>query len=947
MIALGTIRCNAAESATTTTVSRGRHSLPYTRRQLRHFNGGPLGALSSVRRRWPMIEYRGNAIADCWEMRGSVIVSDVDEDAANAKALLNGVAMVQWRKLREAVSVCVLIVGFPARGNAGDQAVRRFQRDVQPILEQHCFACHAAGTAKGRVSFDTFADDAAKLDPELWLRVLKNVRAGIMPPAGEDRLSAKEIATLENWIKSEAFRIDPGDPDPGHVTLRRLNRQEYRYTIQDLLGYEYDTDENFPADDTGHGFDNIGSLLNTSPLLVEKYLRSANEIVRAAVPSATKVVREQTIRATDFIDPKGDKDRVSCQKPGRYATTIQIMEQGTYGVRIKFQVFGGGFPTDAKTNVSLHCGGEEVHSQAYAWQQEERGHLAIVNFSRQWPRGEVELAFTVDPLVGNGPKPKPVPLTLHIISVRLDGPFDETQWVTPPNYARFFPRPAPPEGKAERREYARDVLRPFVGRAFRRPVDEPALDRLVDLAEATYSVPGATFEQGIQQAMIATISSRRFLFRLEQPIADKSKSRFPLIDEYSLASRLSYLLWCSMPDDELLALAKRGALRHNLAAQVTRMLGDPKCSRFVESFVGQWLRTREVDSVEIDPRLVLARDNNVEADELAYREELNQAFLDRRKKEEELFLKGEKIANDADPQTSILASMKHKPPQLPNVNLDKSLRSAMRGETEACFAYVLREDRSLLEMIDSDYTFLNERLAKHYGIPGVVGPKMRKVTLPADSSRGGILAHAGLLLITSQSTRTSAVKRGVFVLDNLLGTPPPPPPPDIPLLEDAKDAVPGGKATLREMLERHRQNKLCASCHRRMDPIGFALENFNALGMWRTKEGGQKIDITGELLTGEKLEGVNDLRKVLVEGRRTDYYRCLTEKMMIYALGRGLGYADTAAIDQIVERVEKEKGRSLSLLMGVIESAPFQKCRAADIQTSVPHRDANIKNIVR
>jgi len=250
-------------------------------------------------------------------------------------------------------------------------------------------------------------------------------------------------------------------------------------------------------------------------------------------------------------------------------------------------------------------------------------------------------------------------------------------------------------------------------------------------------------------------------------------------------------------------------------------------------------------------------------------------------------------------------------------------------------------------LIDSDYTFLNERLAKHYGIQGVVGPKMRKVTLPPDSPRGGILTHAGLLLITSQSTRTSAVKRGVFVLDNLLGTPAPPPPPDVPTLEDAKDPAPGGKATLREMLERHRRNRVCASCHRRMDPIGFALENFNALGMWRTKEGGQGIDVAGELLTGEKLEGVGDLRKVLVEGRRSDYYRCVTEKLVVYALGRGLGYTDTAAIDQIVERLEKDKGRSLSLLMGVIESDAFQKCRAADFRAALPHHDAKMNNPVR
>lgn len=826
------------------------------------------------------------------------------------------------------LSISMLLGG---QAYAGDESghvttfAGKFRADISPILSRHCVECHSGSEAEAGVILDRFPDDDELLRPQLWLKVLKNVRAGIMPPPPEKGLSADELKTVEAWIKEGPFRIDRRHPDPGHVTLRRLNRVEYRAVIRDLFDYDYNTTENFPPDDTGHGFDNIGNLLQTSPLLVEKYLRAANEIVLAAVPAATRAVNSRPLAPSDFFGAA--KDRVSCQKPGRYAASVHLSDPGAYAIRAKLQVYGNAFPTVEKTVVRVSWSGEQIHSQTYAWQSQEDGIADLVEARRDLPAGDVEIAFEVDPLVGDGPKPKNVPLTFRLVSVDLDGPFDEARWVQPPNYARYFPRPAPPEGQAERRDYAREILKAFALRAYRRPVDEPTLDRLVELAERGSNVPGATFEQGIQQALTAILASRRFLYRFEQPARESSDERFPLLDEYALASRLSFLLWCSGPDDELLNLAGRGALRSHLDSQVARMLADVRSQRFVENFVGQWLRTREIDSVEIDTRLVLARDLNLEPQERAFREELNRRLLQRRREDEERSRRGEKD-DPAKPQPSILELMTTKSPTLPTVQLDASLRAALRQETEACFAHVLRENRSLLELVDSDYTFLNEQLARHYGVEEVKGSEFRKVSLPADSVRGGLLAQAGLLMITSQPTRTSAVKRGVFVLENFLGTPAPPSPPNIPPLEDAKTETGETPRTLRETLELHRRNPVCSSCHRRMDPIGLALENFNALGMWRAEEGGVPLQIEGQLVTGEPLKSVDDLQKVLVGPRRRDYYRCLTEKLLIFALGRGLEYTDTAFVDAIVERVEQADGSSMALLMGVIESDAFQRCRS-------------------
>ena len=380
--------------------------------------------------------------------------------------------------------------------------------------------------------------------------------------------------------------------------------------------------------------------------------------------------------------------------------------------------------------------------------------------------------------------------------------------------------------------------------------------------------------------MVAVLASPRFLFRVENAVPGQSGRPHAPIDEYALASRLSYFLWSTMPDDELFALAEKGRLRAELPAQVKRMLADPRGKALTQNFVGQWLEVRDLEGMYFNERAILRREG--------------------------VRLRG------ADTERNVLT---------------RDVRRAMRSETEMAFEYVAREDRSILEWVDCDYTFLNARLAKHYGIPGVEGSEVRKVTLPKDSPRGGVLTHGSILAVTSNPARTSPVKRGQFILDNILGTPAPPPPPDIPALEASKKEFKDRKPTTRELMALHRSKPLCSACHSRMDPLGLALDNFNPLGLWRDQEEKQPIDASGKLITGESFHDVRDLKKILKERHRDDFYRCVTEKLLTYALGRGLEYDDVETVDRIVERLDRDGGRFSALLMGVIESSPFQQRR--------------------
>jgi hypothetical protein len=405
-------------------------------------------------------------------------------------------------------------------------------------------------------------------------------------------------------------------------------------------------------------------------------------------------------------------------------------------------------------------------------------------------------------------------------------------------------------------------------------VDDDTLRRLVGLARQVDQQPGNGFEDGVAEAITAILVSPRFLMRAEiQPEPDNPGKIVP-IDEYSLASRLSYFLWNSIPDEELLRLAGEGKLRENLRSQVDRLLGDEKSKRFVTNFVGQWLQARDVETLGFDERRIL----------------------------------GEKDLGKAR-----------------NI-FNGRLRQSMRLESENFFAHVLRENRPATELLTANYTFLNETLANWYQIDGVKGSEMRKVDLPKDSKRGGILNQATFQIVTSNPTRTSPVKRGLFVLENFLATPAPPPAPDVPPLEASAQGK-NKDLPLREILKIHASQKLCASCHARMDPIGLALENFNAIGMWRDKENGHPIDTAGQLMTGEKFNDARQLSAILASARKGDFHRAVTEKLMTYAIGRGVEYYDAPTIDHIVADAEKDGGSLRRILYGIVESAPFQKRR--------------------
>jgi hypothetical protein len=516
---------------------------------------------------------------------------------------------------------------------------------------------------------------------------------------------------------------------------------------------------------------------------------------------------------------------------------------------------------------------------------------------------------------------------MRVVHLKVQGPLEKEHWVRMKNFERFFSKD-PPTDVTQRREYAREVLKRFADKAYRRPVDEKTLGRLVKIAEETYSLPKKSFEDGIAAAMTPVLASPRFLFRIEESEVGPNSKDHPLVDEYSLAARLSYFLWSTMPDEELTRLAAKHELRKNLAKQVDRMLHDDRSDAFMASFVGQWLQVRDVEGIDINSRAVIARDGQGPDREM---EAKFKRFRELRDIEENK-LTPEQAAEVKELRTVLFrGGRRNQGPEL-----DGNLRRALRDEVEKVFAYIARGDRSVIELIESDYTFLNEKLATHYGIKDVSGTEMRLVKLPADSPRGGILTHGATLIVTSNPDRTSPVKRGLFILDNILGIPPPPPPPDIPALEEAEKEITGKRPTTREALELHRSKPLCHSCHNRMDPLGFALENFNAMGMWREMERGQKVDAAGSLVTGEQFGNIREVKQVLASKYRTQFYRCLTEKMLTYALGRGLDYYDVDAVDRIVENLMKENGKFSALLSGIIESAPFQKRRNPNFQENLP-----------
>jgi hypothetical protein len=748
-----------------------------------------------------------------------------------------------------------------------------FKREIEPVLAEFCHDCHADGVDKGDLLLDHHKSDRERLaDHKTWLAVWENLRARMMPPAKKDQPTPAQREKVMRWIERDVFLVDPEKPDPGRVTIRRLNRVEYEYTVRDLFGVEFEADEEFPPDDTGYGFDTIGDVLSISPLLLEKYLTAAEKIADAAIPLEHPRLPTLQIGGEMFKDPQdagNSAQWMPFERKALYEHRETVSEPGRYLVRVEMSVRGSMEATIHSAVLRLKANGRDLAQEDLSWDARK---AIYVSGETELKRGVNTLGLELLP--GTAPEQGENPLRLAVRAVYVQGPLNSQSGKQSPIYRRVFVDGPPPDDQAGREVYARKILRHIASRAYRRPVDEPALDRLVKLAIDHDAEDGVMFEQGVARAVKAILSSPRFLFRAEIQTKPDDPGEVVALDEFALASRLSYFFWSSIPDETLFQLAERGGLRADLRNQIDRMIEDPKSQRFIRSFVGQWLQTRDVEAIAVDPRRII----RIRDSRQAYR-----------------------VFNN-------------------------NIRQAMRDETEMLFDYLLKEDRAVPELLTADYTFLNEALAKFYGIDGVRGSKMQRVVLPAESPRRGVLTHGSVLLVTSNPTRTSPVKRGLFILDNILGTPAPPPPPNAPLLEEVT-AGRKGQIAMREAMEIHRANPACASCHARFDPLGLALENFNALGMWRDEEGGLPIAAGGQLITGETFGNAREMADVLANARRGDFYRCLIEKLMTYALGRGMEYYDTPTIDRISEGLEHDGGKMRTLFYLIAESAPFQMRR--------------------
>ncbi len=752
----------------------------------------------------------------------------------------------------------------PRKEKPGDFATAGFG-----FLQKHCVHCHGEKTRRADLALHGYRDEAAVLkDRKTWEAVVNMVRSGEMPPKKRPRPDAAEIDAFLRSVEAAFARAERNaPPDPGRVTVRRLNRAEYNNTIRDLVGVDFQPAEDFPSDDVGHGFDNIGDVLSLSPLLLERYLVAAEGIAQqaiAVVPPKPRTRHLESRFLLPYLEPSRSRGIRWRPLSGTETlrTTYRLSTAGDYVIGVRAY---GTSPDAEPARLALLADGKEVKTFNVTGTEKDS---ALCEVGVSFPPGEHRLAVSlVNP--GKGDKPR----TLFVRYLELTGPKDA--W--PPSHRRLLAcTPGLPQ-----REQTREVLTRFASRAYRRPATAAEVERLVRLVDDVQA-RGGKWEAGIQFAVQAVLVSPKFLFRFELDDRPDSPEPHPL-DDYQLASRLSYFLWSSMPDDELFALAAKKALSANLDAQVRRMLQDPKAKALVDNFALQWLQLRRLQMVAPDPKL------------------------------------------------------------FPNFN--EKLRAAMLEETKLFVGAVFAEDRSILDLIDGDFTFLNETLARHYGIddtngtlrgqkpvrPGgesIWGPKFRRVRLTG-TGRGGLLTQASILTVTSNPTRTSPVKRGRWVLEQLLGTPPPPPPPDVPELAEGAKAVLSG--SLRQRMEQHRSKPSCAICHARMDPLGFAFENFDAVGAFRTKDGDFAIDPSGILPDGRSFQGPEELKAILKE-KKDLFARCLTEKLLTYALGRGLEYYDRPAVDRIVAALARDGYRFSTLVTAIVRSDPFRLRRGKEGQ---------------
>ena len=743
---------------------------------------------------------------------------------------------------------------------------------VTDSVENYCINCHNADKAKGELDLESILDDKISTHAATWETVVRRLSAREMPPPKHKKLP--DEATVNQMLSALVAKLDAAakeNPQPGRVaTFRRLTRTEYQNAIRDLLGVQIDAAALLPKDEESHGFDNI-TVGTLSPALVERYVSAAQKISRLAVGAPLKRPDGATFRVpADFTQEKhvpglpiGTRGGVllpyTFPRDGEYELEVRLARdrnehvEGLRGTHKMEILIDRGLARTFTIRPAKDGGHDDVDK-----------HLRVRVFVKAGPR-QVGVTFPArsSALLENKRKPYEASFNVFrhprrspaVYQVSITGPFSAKGAGSTPSRKKVFI--VQPDKGQDTETAARQILSGLVKRAYRRPVQKVDLTQPLIFFRASAKEGG--FEAGIQAALESILVNPTFLFRVEKNPADINGTSYPVSD-LDLTSRLSFFLWSSLPDEELIDLAAANKLSkpETLEKQVRRMLTDERASSLVTNFAAQWLYLRNLDSVTPDLRL----------------------FPD----------------------------------------FDDNLRRAFRRETELFVESILREDRSVLDMLKADYTFLNERLAKHYRIPNVFGSRFRRVALAQVHQRGGLLRQGSILTVTSYATRTSPVIRGNWILENLIGMPPKPPPPDVPVLD--KNKV-NAELSIRERLVAHRTNPACASCHERMDPIGFALENFDAIGRWREFEDGRVIDVAGGLPDGSTFDGVAKLEDGLLD-RPELFVRTLTEKLLIYALGRGMESYDAPAVRKIVTEAKLENYRISSIILGVTKSVPFR-----------------------
>ena len=735
-----------------------------------------------------------------------------------------------------------------------------FGEKVRPFLEKYCFDCHGEDIQEGGVRLDQFGNSPDILsNHKLWEKIYQQISVGSMPPQDEDAPSPDERKQIAEWLDKQVNHFDCNAIDhPGRVTVHRLNRVEYDNTIRDLLGVDMNLSVNFPSDDVGYGFDNIGDVLNVSPLLMERYLEAAEKISEAAItlPESLKMKREW--RGKDFQltgAASARRGEVSFISNGAAIAHFDIKVKG------KYQIEAAVSATQANEGIAKCRLFLDKRELSYP---EVPGHRRkkIIRLSENIAKGkhQLRIVFDNDFYTPQAKDPKRRDRNLFLHSVKIEGPESLSREQFPATYQKIVT--ARPDEKHSAEQAAKKVLIPLQKRAFRRPTTKQEQKRILEIFQLAYNRE-KHYERSLQIALQAILVSPQFLFRIERDSQLEPTPQGDRLDDYELASRLSYFLWSSMPDQELFDLAERDMLHQEkiLTHQIHRMLVDPKGRALTENFVGQWLGLRKL--------------------------------------------------SDATPDKDLF----------PKFN--SRIAQAMQEETTSLFAYVLENDMSLMELLTADYTFLNEDLAKFYGIEGVKGQNFRKVDI-SKTHRRGLITHAGILTLTSYPNRTSPVKRGEWVLENILAQAPPPPPAGVPPLDDTQKENPN--LSLREQLLLHQSAPICSSCHILMDGIGFGLQNFDAVGRWRETDGKHKIDARGDLPDGSSFNGPVELIQIL-EKRPDEFTRCITEKMLTYALGRGLEWYDRCTIDDIVSAVRRDDYRLSRVIVEIVLSDPFRRRR--------------------